>query len=62
MNDRDKRSRGIKILLSDVFAMIEPTTPFKLAKHTVSQNRFFTVNMQENQTNEVVMQADCSVH
>ena len=34
MNDRDERSRGIEIHIVDVFDMIKPTAPFKLAKHT----------------------------
>ena len=33
MNDREERSRGIEIRITDVFVMIRPTVPFKLAKH-----------------------------
>jgi hypothetical protein len=32
MKDLDERSRGIEILISDVFAMINPTEPFRLLK------------------------------
>ena len=30
--DRDDRSRGIEILMSDTFAKIDPTDPFRLVK------------------------------
>ena len=39
MKDRDERSRGIEILISDSFTIIKPTTPFKLAKHTDIRKR-----------------------
>ncbi len=39
INDRDERSRGIEIRIADAFAMIKPTLPFKLAKHTVLRKR-----------------------
>ena len=32
MRDRDERSRGIEILMSDAFTMIKPTEPFRLPK------------------------------
>jgi hypothetical protein len=32
IKDRDDRSRGIEILMTDAFAKIKPTDPFKLAK------------------------------
>ena len=39
MNDPDERSRGIEIRTVDVFDMIKPRTPFKLAKHTDLRKR-----------------------
>ena len=38
-NDRDERSRVIEIHIVDVFDMIRPTSPFKLAKHTSLMKR-----------------------
>ena len=32
IKDRDERSRGIEILVSDVFVKIKPTEPFRLGK------------------------------
>ena len=32
MNDRDERSRGTEIRIADVFDIIKPSAPFKLAK------------------------------
>ena len=34
MKDRDERSRGIEIRMTDVFVIIKPTSPFRLVKHT----------------------------
>ena len=39
MKDRDERSRGIEVLTTDVFAIIKPTVPFKLAKHETVRKR-----------------------
>ena len=33
MKDRDERSRGIEMRITDAFTIIKPTTPFKLVKH-----------------------------
>ncbi len=33
MKGQDERSRGIEILMSDVFVKIKPTDPLKLASH-----------------------------
>ncbi len=33
MEGREERFKGIEIHTADVFAIIKPTTPFKLAKH-----------------------------
>ena len=38
-NDRDERSRGIEIHISDAFAMTRPTSPFKLTRHTALMKR-----------------------
>jgi hypothetical protein len=35
MEDRDERSRGIEIRMTDVFSQIKPTEPFRLAKQAV---------------------------
>jgi hypothetical protein len=32
MKDRDERSRGMEVLMTDVFVKIKPTEPFRLAK------------------------------
>ena len=39
MEDRDERSRGIEIHIPDVFAIIKPTTSFKLASHKARRKR-----------------------
>lgn len=39
MKDRDDRSRGIEIHITDVFVIIKPTSPFKLVKHEVLRKR-----------------------
>ena len=39
MEDREERSKGIEIHISDAFAIIKPTTPFKLAKHEARRRR-----------------------
>ena len=39
MKDRDERSRGIEIRISDTFVIIKPTTPFKLAKYEARRKR-----------------------
>ena len=39
MNRRDERSRGADIHTVDAFAMIKPTEPFKLAKHTARRKQ-----------------------
>ena len=33
MEDREERSKGIEIRISDSFSIIKPTAPFKFAKH-----------------------------
>jgi hypothetical protein len=35
MKDREERSKGIEIHISDSFVIIKPTVPFKLAKQDV---------------------------
>jgi hypothetical protein len=35
INDRDDRSRGIEILMTDAFAKINPTDPLRLDKQVV---------------------------
>jgi hypothetical protein len=32
IKDRDERSRGVEILMTDVFTKIKPTEPFRLGK------------------------------
>ena len=39
MKERDERSKGTEIRIPDTFAMIKPTAPFKLAKHTTLRKR-----------------------
>ena len=39
MEDREERSKGIEIRISDTFTIIKPTTPFKLTKHEVQRKR-----------------------
>jgi hypothetical protein len=39
MKDREERSKGIQIRIADAFAIIKPTTPFKLAKHETRRKR-----------------------
>ena len=39
MKDRDERSRGIEIRITDAFVIIKPTEPFKLAKHEARRKR-----------------------
>jgi len=39
IKDRDDRSRGIEILIPDVFDKIKPTDPLKLGKQTGRRNR-----------------------
>ena len=39
MKDREERSKGIEIRIEDVFAIIKPTAPFKLAKHEARRKR-----------------------
>ena len=39
MEDREERSKGIEIRISDAFAIIKPTVPFKLAKHEDRRRR-----------------------
>ncbi len=37
--DREERSKGIEIRITDDFAIIKPTVPFKLAKHEARRKR-----------------------
>ena len=71
--DRDERSRGVEILISDTFVKIKPSEPFRLPKQSGrrnrdwsdsfgNQNRCLTVSMSEKQGNEVIIQTDWSVH
>ena len=39
MEDREERSKGIEILITDAFDIIKPTVPFKLAKHEALRKR-----------------------
>ena len=39
IKDRDERSKGIEILIADVFTKIKPTEPFRLTKQTDRRNR-----------------------
>jgi hypothetical protein len=39
MKDRDERSRGIEIHMTDDFSKINPTEPFRLVKQVVRRNR-----------------------
>ena len=39
MEDRDERSKGIEIHITDVFDIIKPTVPFKFAKHEGRRNQ-----------------------
>jgi hypothetical protein len=39
IKDRDDRSRGIEILMSDGFAKINPTEPLRLARQIVRRKR-----------------------
>ena len=39
IKDRDERSRGVEILMTDVFTKIKPTEPFRLAKQVMRRNR-----------------------
>ena len=38
-NDRDERSRGIEIHITDAFVMIRPPAPLKLAKHSSNETK-----------------------
>ena len=38
MDDLEERSKGIEIRITDAFAIIKPTAPFKLAKHEHEEN------------------------
>jgi hypothetical protein len=76
MEGREERSKGIEIRIADDFTIIKPTAPFKLAKHearrkrnwsdssdnSLDQNRYFTVSVQEQETNKFFIQSSCSVH
>ena len=37
--DREERSKGIEIRITDAFAIIKPTAPFKFAKQEARRNR-----------------------
>jgi hypothetical protein len=39
IKDRDDRSSGIEILMSDAFAKINPTDPLRLAKQAARRQR-----------------------
>ena len=39
MEGREERSKGIEILIDDVFVIIKPTSPFKLVKHEDPRKR-----------------------
>ena len=39
MEDREERSKGIEIHIDDVFVIIKPTAPFRLAKHEALRKR-----------------------
>ena len=39
MEDREYRSKGFEIHITDVFVIIKPTTPFKFAKHESRRKR-----------------------
>ena len=39
MKDRDDRSIGIEILMTDDFVKIKPTDPLRLGKQTVERDR-----------------------
>ncbi len=39
IEDREERSKGIEIRITDTFVIIKPTAPFKLAKHEARRNR-----------------------
>jgi hypothetical protein len=41
IKDRDERSRGAEILMTDAFTKIKPTEPFRLAKQAARMNRKF---------------------
>jgi hypothetical protein len=62
MEGREERSKGIEIRINDVFVIIKPTTPFKLAKHEALRKRNWSMNVQEQETNKFIIQASCSVH
>ena len=47
IKDRDERSRGIEILVSDAFK-IKTTDPFRLSKQVVRKNRNLTVSMEKH--------------
>ena len=36
--DREERSKGIEIRITDTFVIIKPTAPFKLVKHEVEES------------------------
>ena len=48
MKDRDERSRGIEIRLTDVFSIIKPTTPIKLAKIVAKYTDLRKRNLQDH--------------
>ena len=54
MEDREKRSKGIEIHITDHSTIVKPTSPFKLAKHEDLR--------QEQETNKFIIQSSCSVH
>ena len=39
IKDRDDKSNGIEILMSETFAKIKPNDPFKLAKQSARRKR-----------------------
>ena len=75
MQDREERSNGIEIHISDDFVIIKPTVPFKLVKHEakeaklvrflwqfIIQSRCFTVSVQKQQEDKFIIHPSSSVH
>ena len=59
MKDRDERSRGIVTHISDVFAIIKPTAPFRSAKHETLRKRNWSDSSWNSLVKTDVSRCEC---